>query len=177
MIHHRMGQGRRRGISLVIVLAAVGLPTAVAWAATPLSVTEVRWTNAVTDGQYVESYDGTAPFQPLYLWMRVRGGREALDQLKAQGRLPIRHRWFKVLGTQIRYDQCTDVINLDIGNEATLQPLTTELTSRGFFDWRTWSMKDHVSPGWWLVTLEYATGEAVLCGDDAHKCEFGIDIE
>lgn len=163
-------------ITIITYLVLTVLPT-FAHADPLLTLVEFRWTNHVTAAQCGDTYDGTAPLQPLYLWMRVRGGREAFSQLKADGKLPIRHRWFKVVGTKVRYEQSTDAINLDVGSDATLQPLLTALAAHGSFDWRTWSMKEHVSSGSWLVRLEYAKGDPVLCGDDHHPCEFEIEIE
>ena len=166
-----------RALRLPMCAVALLLSAATGRADPLLKVAEVRWTSAVTDGQYGETYDQMAPLQPIYLWMRVEAKQAALDQLRAAGKLPIRHRWFKVVGTSVRYEQSTDAISLSIGNDQKLQPLLVELMNRGFFDWRTWSMKDHVSPGWWRVRLEYATGQPVLCGADLHPCEFDIDIE
>jgi hypothetical protein len=163
-------------LRFAICFLALGAFGSAAHADPLLTVEEVRWTNVVSDGQYAESYDTTAPVQPLYLWMRAAGSAATLEHLRAAGKLPIRHLWFKATGAALRYEQSTDVINLDIGSPEVLKPLTRELDNRGFFDWRTWSMKEHMSQGWWLVKLQYADGTPVLCGDDHHRCEFGINI-
>src|SRR5574337_1568988 len=101
--------------SSLLVLAACLLPIGVS-AEPMLTIDEVHWTDGVRAAHYGQIFDDTAPLQPLYLWMRVSGKSEALRALQAQGKLPIRHRWFKVVGDAFRFDQSTDAINLDIGS-------------------------------------------------------------
>ena len=164
-----------------IVLAVLSASTTALATDSLITVSEFAWTDKIADGQYVAKYDATAPLQPIYLWMRLRVETAAFDTLCAAGKLPIRHKWFHSLGSALMFEdtQClTDAIPLAVGDVSQLQPLKRELDHQGFFDWRTWSMKEHIRPGMWIVRLVYADNTPVLCGDDGQQpCEFSIEID
>lgn len=44
-----------------------------------IEVSEVVWTNAVKNRNYLEKYEGKAPRGDLYLWMRISCKRRALE--------------------------------------------------------------------------------------------------
>ncbi len=144
-----------------------------------IEVTDVAWTDGVRDHQYLQQYDESAPCQPLYFWMRIQGKQRALERLRAEGKLPIRHKWFKLVGEYKNWEENPELktaVNLSIGREAQLSKLELELENRAFFDWRTWSMKENVRPGWWRVVLVYADDEPVQCGENNEDCEWDIEI-
>jgi hypothetical protein len=154
-------------------------------AAEPLvQVEEVTWTGAVRDLQFTNRYpDGSlAPAAPIYLWTRMRASRPALAQLQSEGKLPIRHRWIRYLGTEPSVDTIkpTDQIGLSVGTSDLVRQLQQEVDDRGWFDWRTWSGKENVRPGKWRVDVVYKTGAPVLCGPNGGEplepCHFSIDI-
>jgi hypothetical protein len=109
--------------------------------------------------------------------MRLAGRRTALEELRAKGKLPIRHKWFKC-NEDCAFDQTLapiDAIPLDVGRAEMLEPLDRELSSRGFFDWRTWSMKRRLRPGTWRVRVVYRDNTPVLCPRGT-PCEYWIDV-
>lgn len=145
-------------------------------------VKQTAWTNYVDkkNRQVEKTYQDTAPVAPLYLWMRVTGGEAALAQLKEEGKLPIRHKWFleRLIGTTPEgVTTMLDDINIPAGANRLLEQLQYEVNQRGFFDWRTWSMKEHIRRGLWRVRVVYADGEPVLCGEQNAPCEFAIKVK
>lgn len=145
-------------------------------------VKQTAWTNHVDkkSRQVEKTYQNTAPVAPLYLWMRVTGGEAALAQLKEEGKLPIRHKWFleRLIGTTPEgVTTMLDDINIPAGANRLLEQLQYEVNQRGFFDWRTWSMKEHIRRGLWRVRVVYADGEPVLCGQENVPCEFAIRVK
>jgi len=144
-----------------------------------LTVEEAVWTNVINDRDHGAAYDHIAPVAPLYLWMKVKGSNWALHRLQEAGKLPIYHQWFRhsIIGVSAEgVTKMIDNIMITAGDPALAGQLETEISSRGFFDWRTWSMKEHIREGDWFVKVVYADGTPVLCeGDKA--CEYAISVE
>ena len=119
--------------------------------------------------------------QRLVLWMEIQGSSAAMDKLAADGKLPIRHKWFRETIARVEAEgvtQMTDQIDIPVAQRSLLPKLRHELQSRGYFDWRTWSYKDHARPGMWRVRVVYADNSPVLCGDgDSRRaCEYSIEV-
>jgi hypothetical protein len=122
----------------------------------------------------------TAQQGPLYLWTRIKGSTKALAILEAAGKLPINHSWYYFPGGVYggREDAIqTDAIDLSDSRADKIKALRLELAQRTFFDWRTWSMKEHVHRGYWAVTLMYADGDPVRCGYRNVECTFRIEVK
>jgi len=185
----KINQTRRRGL---LFLGAVLLTTGILcvastkWCAAEenlLEVAEVAWTAAVQDLQFTNRYAdaGRVPLAPICLWMRMRASQKALAQLKAQGKLPVRHRWIRYSGydADVETLKPTDMIDLGVGTPEVLTGLEREVNDRGWFDWRTWSRKENLIPGKWEVEIVYSTGEPVLCtadGDHEIPCRYSIEV-
>lgn len=87
--------------------------------------------------------DGIRKPGTLYFWMRLEGGPAALEKLKLEGRLPIRHRWVAKVGSRSSLDGWEDIPATDtMGRD--LLPLTDEETSLSYFDWRTKTRKERI---------------------------------
>ncbi len=144
-----------------------------------IKVEEAVWTNAIEDRKHGVVYERTAPIAPLYLWMKIKGSSWALQSLQKAGKLPIYHQWFRysIIGaTAEGITQMIDNIKIPAGKHELVDKLETEIDSRGFFDWRTWSMKENIRQGKWVVKVVYADGTDVLCeGDKA--CKYTISIK
>ncbi|RJX27363.1 MAG: hypothetical protein C4531_13865 [Desulfurivibrio sp.] len=143
-----------------------------------LTVEEAVWTSVINDLDHGAAYDQTAPVGPLYLWMKVKGSNWALQRLQEAGKLPIYHQWFRhsIIGVSAEgVTTMIDNIMIPAGDPALAGQLETEISSRGFFDWRTWSMKDHIRQGKWVVKVVYADGTPVLC-EGNKACEYAISV-
>lgn len=143
-----------------------------------LTVEEAVWTSGIDARDHGAAYGQTAPVGPLYLWMKVKGSNWALQRLQEAGKLPIYHQWFRhsIIGVSAEgVTTMIDNIMISAGDPDLAGQLETEISSRGFFDWRTWSMKDHIRQGKWVVKVVYADGTAVLCEGD-HACEYAISV-
>jgi hypothetical protein len=119
--------------------------------------------------------------QRLVLWMEVQGSSAAMEKLAADGKLPIRHKWFRETIARVEAEgvtQMTDQIDIPVAERSLLPKLRHELQSRGHFDWRTWSYKDNTRPGTWRVRVVYADNSPVLCGDGGSRraCEYSIEV-
>lgn len=115
----------------------------------------------------------------LVLWVHILGSKDALTQLKAKGKLPIRHKWFRALmiGTfSSGVMTPTDEVDIPAGRTGVLEKLRQEVATRGHFNWRTWSAKAKVSSGEWRVRMDYADNTPVLCGNpsELRPCEYKI---
>jgi hypothetical protein len=166
---------------LLFIIVGSFLNTAEVHAKEPvIEVSEAVWTNGVENKNYLEKYDGTAPLGELYLWMRITCKKKALEFLKDKGKIPIRHKWYRCIGHKLlseKTPKLIDAINLSIGKKEKIEKIEMELNERGFFDWRTWSMKRNMRRGVWYVYLVYGDGKAVLCDDGMTKCVFKIKVE
>lgn len=145
-----------------------------------IKVQEVIWTTGIDENRnYTDRLQGSGSPGPLYLWMQVMGGQEALAQLRENGELPLRHKWFRIIGSIVapnRSHSLTDEINLTIGGrDEIIHKLEMELAEKRYFDWRTWSMKQNIRPGRWEVWLVYADNTPVLDAD-GQPCKYVIDI-
>lgn len=145
-----------------------------------LDIEKAVWTNRIEDRNYEETFSNIAPVAPLYLWMHVKGSKGTLQRLLDDGKLPIHHQWFyhhPHIG--VIYDdepKMIDNIMIPAGNRDLVGKLEREISNRGFFDWSTWSMKENITPGTWVVKVFYANGDAVLCNSDK-ACEYKIKVE
>ncbi|MEM7015856.1 MAG: DUF2914 domain-containing protein [Pseudomonadota bacterium] len=145
-----------------------------------LEIAEAIWTDGVDqDKQPQQVYEQRASEPPLVLWMRLRGSSTTLETLRDTGKMPIRHKWFHLGFSQIAAEGVqtpVDTITLNLGNAALLDKLGLEIEERGFFDWRTWSRKRNIRPGWWQVKVVYADNTPVLCEQDK-PCEYYIEVD
>lgn len=144
-----------------------------------ITVTEAVWTNGIDNMKNPKkTYEESAyDVKELYLWMRIQGQEDALEILDSQGKLPIQHLWIYSTGlSQIPTGNIKpiDVIDLSVGKKDKLDKLRLEVKERGFFDWRTWSMKKNITRGWWFVKILYADNSPVLCNDQ--PCEYAIEV-
>ncbi len=137
-----------------------------------LTVVEGVWTTGVDkeSRQYKDRLDKTAPAQPLYFWTRLKGGRESLEWLVKNGKLPIMHEWVfsNAFTTSLdKVDPQQEGKSLPAGNISDTGGLTSLVNNDGKFLWRTWSNKESLWRGTWVVAVKYADGQPVMCGPKA----------
>jgi hypothetical protein len=142
----------------------------------PLEVTQWSWTGP--DGsaggpQQRPTFD-EAPGGPLYLWLRLNGGEKAVDDIRANGALTIEVHWTRASGPSLAAPNL--VTELSIGDPGVLRRLEREVRQRGYFEWHSWAEKDTLSPGRWIVSLTYPSGQPVSCGEDHAACQMAVDI-
>lgn len=150
------------------IVAALSAYAFAAQAETPTDevvAVDAVWTSRVVDREPTDRLKSPAPLAPLTLWTRISGTPQALQRLE-RGGLPLRHVWMRQVGGELSTD--TDVVVDDIaldvaGLDALRARLRQEVTKRGYFDWRTWSTKAHLTPGMWRVRLLYADRSPVPC--------------
>jgi hypothetical protein len=96
--------------------------------------------------------------------------------------LPIFHEWFHLEAGEFEPIDIDSIVQgspaldvqLGVGSHDTVIPLVREIDARGFFDWRTWSMKAHLSPGRWIVRVVDAHDDPLRCG--AGDCTYEIQV-
>lgn len=141
-----------------------------------LTVVEGVWTTSVSNRQYGTLLEAGSPAQPIYFWTRLSGGKEALEVLQRQGRLPIRHVWsFSNVFTSSKQDM--DPVQektLSAGEITDQGALAGLVDRRGHFTWRTWSRKEAVWGGQWTVSVQYANGAPVMC--QGKPCRWSINL-
>lgn len=148
-----------------------------------LSIDRAIWTDTVDRAtrEYGLVYKSPVRTRKIYLWMRLKGTPELLEQLKAatDGRLPIRHRWSRYNSDGLRFDSDV-VVDFNIGRRSDLQKLAYQLQHEGFFTWRVWSGKEHLSRGWWRVDVLWDSDEPVMCTGSSgfdHPCSYHIEVK
>jgi hypothetical protein len=168
-------------VSSLCLLGGLGLTGAIAEDAKELlEINEIIWTDGVDleTKKPMTIYQETALKGSLYLWMKIRGNQQALEELRQNSKLPIRHKWFSYIGTRPYFDSTkepTDTIDLSVGKREVLSELNAELDNRGFFEWRVWSGKKNVRAGWWRVDVVYADNQPVMCGKE--PCVYNILVK
>jgi hypothetical protein len=122
----------------------------------------------------------------LYLWTRIEGGLEAVAKLRRDGRLPIIHRWYALVGTEIHADGYENIeVAESMGADA--EKLLREVNNRSVFDWRTQSYKEHLlfEHSSYRVEVRDQKGAPIPCADnigcelceDGIKCAVRLDIQ
>lgn len=161
-----------------LTAAVVGTPARAA----SLEVAEAAWAVGVRDLAYVARIDGAADVRrPLYFWTRLKADAAALAELQARGQLPIRHRWIRYVGPEPDFQTVRPTDEIAVGAAAAplIERLRGEVRARGFFDWRTWSVKRNLRTGSWLVELVYQDGQPVLCASSVgatEPCRYRISV-
>ncbi|MDD5329880.1 MAG: hypothetical protein PHX38_07745 [Sulfuricella sp.] len=148
-----------------------------------VEIDKAVWTTGVNmDTKQPESdISGSTVGSRLMLWMRVKGTGEALSKLSAEGKLPIRHKWFRGTITGFRAEgvaKPTDEIEIPAGKRGAVEKLATEVRTQGYFSWRTWSSKEKLARGHWRVTVVYSDNTPVLCAASSgwKPCEYKIEV-
>lgn len=140
------------------------------------------WSTGVGDDKNTtdELVDIASDVERIYFWTLVQGSNSAFEILKTQGKLPIRHKWYRYRGVTPTSEGSqipTDAISLQIGKVDIINKLRLELNNLGHFKWRTWSMKQNINPGLWVVRVVYADGSSVYCEDLGAPCEYRILVK
>ena len=151
---------------------------------TPLiEIADVVWTRDVNQEtkQPVAAMSRANAGNRLVLWMKIKGSEAALNQLASQGKLPIRHKWYRdsIMGSGAEGVKTpTDEIEIPAAKRGVIDKLRSEARAMGFFTWRTWSFKDKTYRGTWKVRVVYADNTPVLCSSDSgpHACEYRIEV-
>lgn len=160
-----------------LVVGALAFAATSAWAS-DLTVAEAVWTSGVHNRQYVDQVRPGSVARELYFWIRLRGGPKALEALKQSGKLPIIHQWVHstVLGEEaleVEPEQ-DDGKQLTAGSIEDLGGLSAMVNDSGAFRWRTWSHKESLRRGTWIVTVRFSDGEAVQC--DNRPCRWSLVV-
>lgn len=113
----------------------------------------------------------------ISLWMQFKGTPELLERMKNDpaGQLRIRHVWRRYTPTDVitEHEQL-----LVIGSKQDLPALENELKQTGYFTWRTWSDKQIVTRGNWLVEVLWEDDEPLICrGKSGQRaCSFAFSV-
>lgn len=141
-----------------------------------VTIHQYAWTQSIQDREPVTRLSSPATGRPVVFWTQLRASARALDVLKSEGRLPIRHRWKRYVGAVSDPDTLTptDEITLSVGGASLLSSLTEQVSREHSFKWRTWSSKKNIRPGKWVVEVIYRDGKPVLC--EQRPCRFQVEI-
>ena len=105
----------------------------------------------------------------LYFWMRLEAGLNAVEKLKKDGGLPIKHRWSAFVGHEIEPDwepEYEDIQATDAMGHDAVQ-LSSEVEVHGFFDWRTQTMKERTYEGSaYKIEILDAHDNPIPCAED-----------
>jgi len=142
-----------------------------------LRIVDLAWTDGITEGKNpmtIYKTGAASANKPLYLWIQVRGDKKAFEKLKEKRKLTIIHKWrFNYLGWN------TERIDVSIGRDQALdddllKKFKQELDTQGYFDWRTWSQKDHFVTDVYSVTVVDGFDDKLGC--NISDCEMTIQL-
>lgn len=126
--------------------------------------------------QLGSSTDQLTVGEPLYLWMTIAGGPAAVERLRDEGPIAIDVRWRRT-GNGSAGGAPDLTTRLMIGRSDLVPVYVGEVQRQGYFEWHSWTRKDSLSPGAWHVSLTYADGRPLMCGQSApRECRFAITI-
>jgi hypothetical protein len=122
---------------------------------------------AIQGREPISPFSGDAEIkkgEAVFLWMEITAGERALTMLEAKKQMPIYHAWASEFGV-------TDMIDIGITKEKWLEQadaIRSEFKKRGFFTWRTQSMKRNFKEGRWYISILDANKRPV------RKVGFGV---
>jgi hypothetical protein len=137
-----------------------------------LRVEKGVWTSGVQNRQYTTELRSGASVGNLFFWTLLKGGRGTLVELQSQGKLPIIHEWTFASPLRIPPDPLSPFQEdeqeaaklLGVGAIIDQGGLTSAVDEGREFRWRTWSHKQSLWRGTWVVRVLYADGQPVACG-------------
>lgn len=122
-----------------------------------IEIVEYTWTDEISEDDNCKNrWNKIAPEGSLYLWMRIRCRQKVLDYIQSNRRLPIRHKWFRLVGTKAFPEfhiRNQDLIR-DL-NEKRIQEFEKELLNKGYFEIKIWSKIENIRMGRWMVKVVY----------------------
>ncbi|WP_284410996.1 DUF2914 domain-containing protein [Acidovorax sp. SUPP2539] len=140
------------------------------------------WTSGVQNRQYTKELRSDTGVSELYFWTLLKGGPDTLSSLKEQGKLPIIHQWSFSSPLSIAPDVMAPTQEdsqdigklLEVGAIVDNGGLTATVNEGRDFRWRTWSHKQSLWRGRWIVRVLYADGEPVPC--DKKPCQWSFVV-
>lgn len=158
---------------LVGVLCAAGQV-----AAQDLRVVQGVWTSGIQDRQFTNQLRSGAAVGELHFWTLLKGGPKTLSELQTKGKLPIVHEWSFPSPLRVEADAMSPVQEneqevaklLGVGAIVDRGGLASTVNEGRDFRWRTWSHKQSLWRGTWIVRVLYADGEPVPC--DTPPCRW-----
>jgi hypothetical protein len=155
-------------------IAAVAPPKADASPKAGLDIAQWGFTNTLPGGRYPAAASTAVHGGPVYFWIKVKGGQAAVERLRSDGRLAIEVRWIHDGGNASAGTR-DHITELPIGRRELASSFAEQVKRYGFFEWHSWARKDVLGRGRWTVSLTYADGQPVLCGE-AQPCRFPLTV-
>lgn len=130
----------------------------------------------VHDHEPIDPFSGIIEIkegEAVFLWMEIAAGERALTMLEARKQMPVYHAWASEKWV-------TDMIDIGITKERWTEQanaIKSEFKKRGFFTWRTQSMKRNFKEGRWYVSILDANKRSVrkvASGQEAFRPELVI---
>lgn len=164
--------GDRSRVLGMVLATLVGMPLAATQvAAQDMRVVQGVWTSGVRDRQFTDQLRSGVAVGTLHFWTLLKGGPQTMSELQTRGRLPIVHEWaFKspllvdpdTLSPEQENAQEVAKV-LGVGAIVDRGGLASSVNDGKDFRWRTWSHKQNLWRGTWVVRVLYADGEPVPC--------------
>lgn len=141
------------------------------------------WTSGVQYRQFTNELRAEGRVRELYFWTLLRGGPDTLTSLREQGKLPIIHQWTYLSPLDDESDSVSPeqedseeiAKQLNVGTIVDNGGLTETVREGRRFRWRTWSHKQSLWPGRWVVKVLYADGSPIPC--DAGPCRWTFFVQ
>ena len=147
-----------------------------------LRVVQGVWTSSVRDRQYTNQLRSGVAVGELHFWTLMKGGPKTLAHLQSRGKLPVLHEWTFASPLRIPADAMSPIQDseqevaklLGVGAIVDRGGLSATVNEGREFRWRTWSHKQSLSRGTWVVRVLYADGTEVPC--EAQPCRWSFFV-
>lgn len=149
-----------------------------AMASENFSVARATFAGGVVEREPAPKRDATKTVSPesIWFWSEIKVPVDAVEELRAQRRLPLHHKWFRNIAGTPGPDERPDFSwALDDLDNDKMERLAYEARQRGFFTYRTHSCRIRLRPGRWTVVVTDALGNRLPCRGHA-TCRFEIVV-
>lgn len=148
-----------------------------------LRVEKGVWTSGVQNRQYTTELRSGADVGALFFWTLLKGGSRTLSELQARGKLPIIHEWTfaspllipSELQSPAQENEQEAAKLLGVGAIVDRGGLASTISEGREFRWRTWSHKQSLWRGTWVVRVLYADGQPLPC--DKQPCHWSFFVQ
>jgi hypothetical protein len=169
-------------ICVLCGILVTGLGAVAPATAQDLKVVQGVWTSSVQDRQFTNELRTGAAVSDLHFWTLLKGGAQTLSELQSRGKLPIIHEWTFVSALRVPADAVSPAQEneqeaaklLGVGAIVDRGSLKATVGDGREFRWRTWSHKQSLWRGTWVVRVLYADGQPVAC--DKQPCHWSFYV-
>lgn len=138
-------------------------------------VSAAVWTDGINDLNHKSTFSDTFKGEKVFVWLKIKGGRESLEYIKSHKKLPLKLEWYTYYGYHFDKDTYRDKeIELSDKDIKGLEDEYNDL-KRGYWDYRIWDHRE--KHGYWRVIPRIINGKQMTMENSTNKCSLEIIFE